>query len=102
MTTTLLRGGRIHNPVEPAATCLAITDGVVSWIGPDTGVEQAGHIDETVDLDGLFVAPAFVDAHVHCTDAGLALVGLDLRRRPQPRRGAGPAAGARRPADTGA
>ncbi len=79
MTTTLLRGGRIHNPAEPAATCLAITDGVVSWIGPDTGVEQAGHIDETIDLDGLFVAPAFVDAHVHCTDAGLALVGLDLR-----------------------
>ncbi|WP_111765848.1 amidohydrolase [Nakamurella deserti] len=79
MTTTLLRGGRIHNPAEPAATCLAITDGVVSWIGPDTGVEQAGHIDETIDLDGLFVAPAFVDAHVHCTDAGLALIGLDLR-----------------------
>ncbi len=79
MTTTLFRGGRIHNPVEPHATCLAITDGVVSWIGPDTGVEQAGHVDETVDLDGLFVAPAFVDAHVHCTDAGLALAGLDLR-----------------------
>ena len=79
MTTTLLRGGRIHNPAEPAATCLAITDGVVSWIGPDTGIEQAGHIDEVIDLDGLFVAPAFVDAHVHCTDAGLALVGLDLR-----------------------
>ncbi len=79
MTTTLLRGGRIHNPVEPHATCLAITDGVVSWIGPDTGIEQAGHIDDTVDLDGLFVAPAFVDAHVHCTDAGLAMVGLDLR-----------------------
>lgn len=82
MTTTLLRGGRIHNPVEPHATCLAITDGVVSWIGPDTGIEQAGHIDDTVDLDGLFVAPAFVDAHVHCTDAGLAMVGLDLRSAP--------------------
>ena len=79
MTTTLLRGGRIHNPVEPDATCLAVTDGVVSWIGPEHGIEQAGRIDGTVDLAGLFVAPAFVDAHVHCTDAGLAMVGLDLR-----------------------
>ncbi len=78
MTTTLLRGGRIHNPVEPSADCIAITDGIVSWIGPTHGVEQAGRIDETVDLDGLFVAPAFIDAHVHCTDAGLALIGLDL------------------------
>ncbi len=79
MTITLLRGGRVHNPVEPNATCIAITDGVVSWIGPEHGIEQAGRVDETFDLDGLFVAPAFVDAHVHCTDAGLALVGLDLR-----------------------
>jgi predicted amidohydrolase YtcJ len=77
--TTLFRGGRVHNPVEPNATCIAITDGVVSWIGPEHGIEQAGHVDETVDLDGAFVAPAFIDAHVHVTDAGLASTGLDLR-----------------------
>ncbi len=74
-----MRGGRVHNPVEPNATCIAVTDGVVSWIGPDHGIEQAGRIDTVVDLDGLFVAPAFVDSHVHCTDAGLAESGLDLR-----------------------
>ena len=79
MTVTMFRGGRVHNPAEPHATCIAITDGLVSWIGPDTGVEQAGEVDEYVDLDGLFVAPAFVDAHVHTTDAGLARTGLDLR-----------------------
>ena len=31
-----------------------------------------------VDLDGALVTPAFVDAHVHATDTGLALAGLDL------------------------
>lgn len=78
MSTTLLRGGRIHTAHDPGATCVAITDGVVSWIGPDHGIEQAGAVDETIDLDGHFVAPAFIDSHVHCTDAGLALTGLDL------------------------
>ena len=76
---TLFRGGRVHNPAEPNATCIAVEGGLVSWIGPDTGIEQAGRVDEVVDLDGLFVAPAFVDAHVHTTDAGLAGTGLDLR-----------------------
>ncbi len=32
-----------------------------------------------VDLDGGFVAPAFVDSHVHLTATGLSLTGLDLR-----------------------
>ncbi|PRC46452.1 amidohydrolase, partial [Mycobacterium sp. ITM-2017-0098] len=31
------------------------------------------------DLDGRFVAPAFVDSHVHTTATGLTLTGLDLR-----------------------
>ena len=34
---------------------------------------------EVVDLDGAFVAPAFVDSHVHLTATGLTLAGLDLR-----------------------
>ena len=34
---------------------------------------------EVVELDGGFVAPAFVDSHVHLTSTGLTLAGLDLR-----------------------
>lgn len=77
-TTTLLTGGRIHSPASPDATAMAITDGTVVWVGQD-GPGRALHPDaEHVELDGAFVAPAFVDAHVHATATGLHLAGLDL------------------------
>ncbi|WP_121011767.1 amidohydrolase [Saccharothrix australiensis] len=57
---------------------MAITDGTVVWLGRDE-VGRALHPDaEVVDLAGAWVAPAFVDAHVHATSAGLLLTGLDL------------------------
>ncbi len=74
----LLRGGRVHTAADPDATALAVTDGVISWIGSEHAVEMAGRPDQIVQLDGAMVAPGFVDAHVHTTDAGLALTGLDL------------------------
>lgn len=61
---------------------MAVTDGIVTWVGPD-GPAQALYPDaEVIDLDGAFVAPAFVDAHVHVTASGLLLDGLDLRGCP--------------------
>ncbi|GGM78712.1 amidohydrolase [Longimycelium tulufanense] len=77
--TTLLLGGRIYSPAAPDATAMAVVDGVVAWVGQDT-VGQALHpdADEVVWLEGAFVAPAFVDAHVHATATGLQLTGLDL------------------------
>src|SRR5262245_16996180 len=75
VSTTLLRGGRIHTPSTSEATALAVEDGVITWVGP---AEDAPAADETVELNGAFVAPAFVDAHVHCTQAGLLRTGLDL------------------------
>ena len=76
--TTLLLGGRIHSPASPDATAMAVTDGTVAWVGTDA-VGRALHPEaEVVDLGGAFVAPAFVDAHVHATSAGLLLNGLDL------------------------
>ena len=57
---------------------MAVRDGVVVWLGDDA-VGQAQFPDaEAVDLDGAFVAPAFVDSHVHLTATGLQLTGLDL------------------------
>jgi predicted amidohydrolase YtcJ len=76
--TRLLVGGRIHSPTSPDATAMAVSDGVVTWLGQDS-VGRVLHPDaEVVELGGAFVAPAFVDAHVHATSAGLLLTGLDL------------------------
>ena len=76
--TTLLRNGRIHSPSHPDASAMAVRDGVVAWLGSDSvGLEQFPDADIT-DLGGAFVAPAFVDAHVHLTATGLSLTGLDL------------------------
>ncbi len=77
--TTLLLNGRVHSPAMPDATALAVRDGVVAWLGSDD-VGRAQFPDaQIVDLDGAFVAPAFVDSHVHLTATGLTLAGLDLR-----------------------
>ncbi len=78
MTTELYLGGRVYSPVAPQATALAVSDGVVVWIGDDA-VGRALHPGARVhDLDGRFLAPGFVDPHVHLTDTGIALTGLNL------------------------
>lgn len=55
-------------------------DGVVAWLGTDDVGRERFPDARIVDLAGAFVAPAFVDSHVHVTATGLALVGLDLRQ----------------------
>ncbi|HEY0494210.1 MAG TPA: amidohydrolase [Kutzneria sp.] len=78
VSATLLVGGRIYSSASPDATAMAVVDGQVVWVGQDTpGVALYGDA-EVVHLDGAFVAPAFVDAHVHATSAGLLLTGVDL------------------------
>lgn len=77
--TTLLLNGRVHSPAMPDATAMAVRDGVVAWLGSDDVGRQQFPDADIVDLDGGFVAPAFVDSHIHLTATGLTLVGLDLR-----------------------
>ena len=77
MTSTLYRDGRVRTPDHPAATALLVRDDAVAWTGDDPAA-VADTADETVDLAGTLVTPAFVDAHVHATSTGLALTGLDL------------------------
>ncbi|GIJ56586.1 amidohydrolase [Virgisporangium aurantiacum] len=70
-----MRGARIFSPAAPDATALLMDDGVISWLGADADAPAA---DKTMDLDGALVTPAFVDAHVHVTDTGVTMQGLDL------------------------
>lgn len=99
-TTTLYRAGRIHSPCDPRATALLVTghpdgdpaagrpeggarpggpdgdpDGTVVWVG---AWDDAPAADHTVDFGDALVTPAFVDAHLHATDTGLAELALDL------------------------
>ena len=77
--TTLSLRGRIHSPTHPDATAMAVRDGVVVWLGGDDAGRGQFPDAEVVDLDGGFVAPGFVDSHIHLTATGLSLTGLDLR-----------------------
>jgi predicted amidohydrolase YtcJ len=77
--TTLLVNGRVHSPTHPDATAIAVRDGVVAWLGSDDVGRGQFPDAEVVDLDGGFVAPGFVDSHIHLTATGLSLIGLDLR-----------------------
>lgn len=76
----LLRGGVVYSPADPFATAMVVDGGRVGWVGSEGAADAAvGPGVHTVDLDGALVTPAFVDAHVHLTDTGLAATGLDLR-----------------------
>ena len=78
-STTLLLNGRVHSPSMPDATAMAVRDGIVVWLGSDDVGRAQFPGAEVTDLAGAFVAPAFVDSHVHTTATGLTLTGLDLR-----------------------
>lgn len=72
--TTLYRGGSVYSPADPFATAMLVSGDTVAWVGSDDAA--AGHApnaDEVVDLGGALVTAAFVDAHVHTTETGLAL-----------------------------
>lgn len=64
-------------PGRPQARAVLVADGLVQWVGdhPDDAPRNGAR---RVDLDGVVLQPAFVDAHAHLTEAGLALGGLDL------------------------
>ncbi|MDT5034212.1 MAG: hypothetical protein QOC94_4383 [Actinoplanes sp.] len=73
--SVVLAGGRFYSAADPRATAMLVRDGKVAWLGQDADAPAA---DRRVDLAGAMVTPAFVDAHLHATDTGLAVDGLDL------------------------
>jgi predicted amidohydrolase YtcJ len=67
--------GRFYSAAEPRATAMVTSGDTIAWLGDSADAPAA---DRTVDLGGTLVTPAFVDAHLHATDTGLAFDGLDL------------------------
>jgi predicted amidohydrolase YtcJ len=91
----LYHGGRVYSQAGeatsavaaaragPAAAAMLTDGGTVAWVGSDAAAQAfTAAADAVVDLGGALVTPAFVDAHVHTTAAGLALTGLDLSGTP--------------------
>ena len=76
---TLIVNAIVHSRSDPFATALLIDAGVIAWVGDDAGARVHYDIANTiVDLEGKFVAPGFVDSHVHATSTGVQITGLDL------------------------
>ncbi|WP_156749439.1 amidohydrolase [Mycobacterium sp. E1747] len=58
---------------------MAVRGDVIAWLGSDDVARNLFPEAVVEDLDGAFVAPGFVDSHIHLTATGLTLSGLDLR-----------------------
>ncbi|WP_165793792.1 amidohydrolase [Hyphococcus luteus] len=61
----------------PDADAVAVKDGRIIFAGAADNF--TGEAEETVDLDGRFMAPGFIDNHVHFLDGGFGLASVDLR-----------------------
>ncbi|MHA7651628.1 amidohydrolase [Mycobacterium sp. ML4] len=58
---------------------MAVRGDVIVWLGSDDVARSQFPGADVQDLDGAFVAPGFVDSHIHVSATGLAISGLDLR-----------------------
>ncbi len=75
----LLRGGHVLTPTHPAASAIGVEDGRVAFVGDDRAAAAwAADATLVLELTGRLVTPAFVDAHVHLAQTGLAASSVDL------------------------
>jgi predicted amidohydrolase YtcJ len=82
MADMVLLNGRIFtvDAALPWATAVAIRDGKFVRVGKDEEIrELIGKDTEVIDLGGKLALPGFNDAHLHFTNGGLYLLGIDLR-----------------------
>jgi predicted amidohydrolase YtcJ len=72
-------GGRVCASNQPGATAVVTDKGSIIFIGSDEAARRSARDEIEVDLQGRLITPAFVDAHVHLIQTGLAMSGLGLR-----------------------
>ena len=83
----ILSGGRIWTGVgqPPGTDAIALKDGRVLAVGTTAELEGLrGPQTAELALEGRFLMPGFVDAHVHLQAGGLHLSGVDLRGADSP------------------
>jgi predicted amidohydrolase YtcJ len=82
MADMVLVNGKIFtvNKAQPWAQAAAIRDGKFVAVGKDDGIKKLiGKDTQVIDLQGKLALPGFNDAHLHFTNGGLYLLGIDLR-----------------------
>lgn len=76
---TMYRNGSIYTAADPFATAMVVDGDTVAWVGSEQAAASiADSSMEIIDLRGALLAPGFVDSHVHLTETGVALAGLQL------------------------
>ena len=67
---TILYNGIIYIFDEPPAQSLAITDGIITFIGDDDDITSfIDNSTEVIDLNGKLVLPGFHDSHLHLLES---------------------------------
>ena len=67
----LFVNARVYSTVLPAPDSVLVIDGTIEWVGKD-GALQDFTVDEVIDCHNNWLAPSFVDAHVHLTSTGIS------------------------------
>ncbi len=79
---TVMQDGVIHtvDAEDSTAQALAVRDGVIVYVGDDTGAEDfIGPNTRVIDLDGKMVMPGLQDAHIHGISAERPQCDLDYQ-----------------------
>ena len=76
---TLYRNGSVYTAADPFATAMLVDGDTVAWVGSEQAATSIADASmEVIDLQGALLAPGFVDSHIHLTETGIALEGLQL------------------------
>ena len=66
MSDLVIRGGTVVTSASVGVADIAVTDGNISAVGPNLGVDA----DQEIDASGLHVFPGGIDSHVHFNEPG--------------------------------
>jgi predicted amidohydrolase YtcJ len=72
----IFKNGAVYtsNAVRSWADAVAIRDGKIIYVGPNSGIQQyVSYTTTVIDLQGKMLVPGFYDSHVHPVSSGMQL-----------------------------